>query len=444
MAINIQYQPEANLLGTVANQAGQGMFQQRQADRAQTQNNMLLQATLAERQQRMGFAMDQARLGAQLQAQQIAQRNDLARMNYAANLQAQQQMFQQQLAVQNQQNDLAFRQAAGANQLELQRQMGFAELDQNKQMLQLRNSNQASQAWNQLQAERNNIQQAYSEGWLNDDQYAAAQNNFAMKLQGFNPSQYPLDGPYPPNQGLGDIWDETRSFPGVGDLTLKYTRDRSGQPVLTDDSQWYLDNIVAPQAQQQMGIGKGATGKAQGGQTPEGVSITDYTKLWESTYKAMSQTDPETGMQTPPDLDAVEQQIERIYDAYQRRGGQQMPMQGGGQGETFTGGIPDGGMPMPQQQAAPQQSPMPQQPQQQGVGYVDRGNQSLRDIYGIPPQQMPANQFAKFVVGQDQQLAKVYMRENFPGGPQQVYQLGSPDDIALLEALLSLKARLTR
>lgn len=204
MAINIEYAPDANLVGPVAQQAGQGLFQQRQADRQQTQNNMLLQAQLQDRSQRMGFALDTARLGQQVQAQNIAQQNDLYRMNFAANLQAQQQQFQQAMAVQQQQNDLAFRQAAGSQQLELQKQLGFAELDQNAQMMTLRNSQQANQAWQQLQGEQMALDQARTDGYLTDEQHQAMSYAHAQKIAGFNPSQFSLDGPYPANQGMGD------------------------------------------------------------------------------------------------------------------------------------------------------------------------------------------------------------------------------------------------
>jgi hypothetical protein len=138
MAINILYQPSASALAGVALAGGQGLFKQRQTERSDGINRMLIGAALQDRQQRAGFAMDQARMAAQMQAQQQSQLMDAYTMSLRAA--QQQQAFQAEQAnrAAEMEAEYAYKGAFSQQQLQQQRELQEMELGQQTALTKMR------------------------------------------------------------------------------------------------------------------------------------------------------------------------------------------------------------------------------------------------------------------------------------------------------------------
>lgn len=131
MAISIQYQPSAALMGSVALEAGQGLHKQRLADRLEDRNRMVLGAALQDRAAARDFAMSRAQQASQQQARERSQLMDL----YANN-----QRMQQAAAIEQaqRQEDRQFSALGDLQRLHAQREMNGIEFDQQKELTQMR------------------------------------------------------------------------------------------------------------------------------------------------------------------------------------------------------------------------------------------------------------------------------------------------------------------
>lgn len=227
MALDISY-GNATTVGPVALAAGQGKAAVREAERSDRFDLTKMQAKLQADQMKAGMVMDLVRMDQGVKAQQRQQL-------FTAQLQREQQQFAQQAAVQQQHQDLAFRAAAGVQDYLLNSAKNFAELQQTEQLQLLKYSSAASGVWDEIEAEGQAIQQALSEGMIDEGQAQQLQQAHLYKRAGFNPSQYRLD--VEPGRAPGEIFMHPVVGPDGEEWSLPHTTEyRNGYPqvVLTD------------------------------------------------------------------------------------------------------------------------------------------------------------------------------------------------------------------
>lgn len=134
MTIKIQHQPNANVVAPVAYQAGQGMFQQKQAARVDDRNRLQLQADMQQQAQQANIAMDMARMEAQRQAQERSLFANLWFDNNRNQQQLQQQAAERDFTREKMVNDYAFRDDASAQAFERQKQLEKMQFDERQSM----------------------------------------------------------------------------------------------------------------------------------------------------------------------------------------------------------------------------------------------------------------------------------------------------------------------
>jgi hypothetical protein len=206
MAINLQYEPAAQTLGTVAYQAGAGQYRERQGERADANEKFMLQTMLQERARQQNMQQDDRR---------------------------------QQLAMQMQGQQQAFQQAMGQQQFQQQAMLrsSFAMQDPETQSAILRATPDAQAEWNKLLAEEGQLQQAITEGRIRPHQQQQAIAEFQQKKIAFNPSRYTTA--YKVGEGPGDYFPRTIDYgDGRGPRQVMHTRDYRGNviPVPMDDA----------------------------------------------------------------------------------------------------------------------------------------------------------------------------------------------------------------
>lgn len=420
MAITVNFQPDANLLGGAAYNAGAGLAAQRMQELLEGRNRMMLGAALQDRAQKMDYTLGAAEMVNRQRANQQAMWLDMQQRAWQNSQAAQQQAWQQGLQTVEMQNRYNFQAAVAQQEMEQQAEMQrmtlAANLIQDQFQMELRDRSQASQAYNQLMARRQALEQSYRDGYLNDAELQELMSGLNQEIAGFDVKQFPRDSPYPQGQGIGEMWDGEFEIPGVGALPVRYTRDQHGVPQLTRESEIMLENEL----------------KKKEAAQPKPIMdfkqfVDSFGALLEGTQQVI--VDPATGQEsyTPPNIQEAMQQMAVMLQAWNQMFGQpamQQAAQIDSQQPGMQGmGGPPGQMPQP---------PMPQQPNgQPQAKQPDFPFKEAREVFRFVDNPPPP-EFAKRVLQQNPTFVFNYLTSKYGDNVEAVLAGGNPDDIAMV------------
>lgn len=434
MPIRHIYGPQAGTLAGVAGAIGTSRGQQDAAKQQAELDRMTLGALLQDRSQQADFNFRAAGMYQGAQQQNAQAEQELQRQQIGLNLAAQQQSINAYQNAWNQQANLAADAWQNQQQLAQREQLIQQEMQQKQFEYDLRNRSQAQAAYQDLTSQEQALQRALDDGFVTQEQYGQMRGALAQKLAGFDPTAYPRDSQFPEGQDMGEVWQETRQLPGMGEVPLNFTRDRNGVPTLTRDSEMMLE------AQLKQWMEKQKPAEMQGAPNAGKPTVTmkDFASMYESISKTLA---PETidaeGNRTPGMADpaAVEQRMQQMIQSYRQNFDPNTP---GAAGQQLGPG-------MSVDLNAPRTTPGPVA-NTQGMrfgGQEQPLGQGMPQIEALKQGRMP-QEWAAFVVQVHPDIGLKHLEYKYPGGEQQLRATGDPYDTFLIGAFAQAKQRALR
>lgn len=485
MAINVVYAPDPRLTGQVAFQAGAGQYKQRQDERGDANNRMILGAQLQGRQAQndymfraAGMQMDQA-----ARQQQLAMAREQAIFN--ANLQAEQAQWEAGMRAQQQERDWQYRLMEGQERLGLARDMGLMDVlfkaevaglnnqdgvwgDRRQAMWQEETADQTEKRITGLQAEMAKQQQSLTpEGRAMYGDLSAKLRTIQRQRNTYRPDQYAgLLGQWEQEFEASGVRDHIQAPPTIEDAYSSRVKiDEFGRAhILQPDGK--ITTVAAPPKSKAAGGPDDPFGAKQPMSAEEfyfneepSVYDRDFSKAYKEILAERKKVNPDTGEVSegsPPNDEEVQQRMRDRFNSRNKfiqsvREKSKSSQVGGVLAgmEAGTAGLmgntqfqsPQAAPLPPRTELGPNGEPVASPPLKPQPFIPGQDSLSLRDIYKIPEEQMPPYKFAETILSTNFPLAVTYLQQRYNDDVETIMRSGDKDAIAMLALLQKMKPK---